>query len=209
MVHVTTDEAWGRSQNQIGGAPKQTASRKRWCRPPRIGMPVPADEGLGFHEGDGVHEAVEAAGQRTDEPAIESAQVRAFDLSANDDELLARDDVEQEAKEGGHPTRYDGTPGSHAVQDPGRPGPSRRLSPSGARPARRARGALQERWRHPNPGPRRDPSLSDAGMRRKSSSMRRQGRQVRACSRYPDCRQTASIESSATETRNGPVKVPG
>jgi DNA topoisomerase-3 len=30
-----------------------------------------------------------------------------------------------------------------------------------------------------------------------------------ACSRYPDCRQTASIESSATETRNGPVKVPG
>jgi hypothetical protein len=81
-------------------------------------MPVPADDGLGFHEEDGVQEAVEAAGQRTDEPAIESAQARAFDLAANDDELLAKDqvrgdegcpgraegqnDVEQEAKEGGH-----------------------------------------------------------------------------------------------------------
>ena len=56
-------------------------------------MPVPADDGLGFHEEDGVQEAVEAAGQRTDEPAIESVQARAFDLSANDDELLAKDQV--------------------------------------------------------------------------------------------------------------------
>jgi hypothetical protein len=82
------------------------------------GGTMPADDGLGFHDEDGVHEAVEAAGQRTDEPAIESAQARAFDLAADDDELLAKDqvlgdqgcagrdegqdDVEPEAKEGDH-----------------------------------------------------------------------------------------------------------
>jgi hypothetical protein len=80
--------------------------------------PVPADEGLWFHEQHDVHEAVEAAGQGTDEPAIESAQSRAFDLAADDDKLLAKeqvlgdqgcagrdegqDEVEQEAKEADH-----------------------------------------------------------------------------------------------------------
>jgi hypothetical protein len=79
---------------------------------------VPADDGLGFHEEHGVQEAVEAAGQRTDEPAIESAQARAFDLAADDNELLAKDqvfgdqgcsggdegqdEVEEEAKEANH-----------------------------------------------------------------------------------------------------------
>ena len=82
------------------------------------GGTVPADDGLGFHEQHDVHEAVEAAGQGTDEPAIESAQARAFDLAADDDELLAKeqvlgdqgcagrdegqDEVEQEAKEADH-----------------------------------------------------------------------------------------------------------
>lgn len=79
---------------------------------------MPADDGLGFHEEHSVHEAVEAARQRTDEPAIESAQARAFDLAADDDELLAedqvlgdqgcagrdegQDEVEHEAKEADH-----------------------------------------------------------------------------------------------------------
>jgi hypothetical protein len=83
---------------------------------------VPADDGLGFHEQHDVHEAVEAAGQGTDEPAIESAQARAFDLASDDDELLAKDqvfgdqgcsgrdegqdDVEPEAKEGDHGSAY-------------------------------------------------------------------------------------------------------
>src|SRR5450432_4527893 len=82
------------------------------------GGTVPADDGLGFHEQHDVHEAVEAPGQGTDEPTIESAQARAFDLASNDDELLAKDqvfgdqgcsgrdegqdDVEPEAKEGDH-----------------------------------------------------------------------------------------------------------
>ena len=82
------------------------------------GGTVPADDGLGFHEEHGVQQAVEAAGQRTDEPAIESAQARAFDLAADHDELLAKDQVfgdqgcpgddpgqdeaEQEAKEADH-----------------------------------------------------------------------------------------------------------
>jgi hypothetical protein len=64
---------------------------------------------------------VEATGQSTDEPAIESAQARAFDLAADDDELLAKeqvlgdqgcagrnegqDEVEQEAKEADHGSR--------------------------------------------------------------------------------------------------------
>jgi len=81
-------------------------------------MPVPADDGLGFQEQHDVHEALEAAGQGTDEPAIESVQARAFDLASDDDELLAKDqvfghqgcsgrdegqdDVEPEAKEGDH-----------------------------------------------------------------------------------------------------------
>jgi hypothetical protein len=42
------------------------------------GGTVPADDGLGFHEQHDVHEELEAAGQGTDEPAIESAQARAF-----------------------------------------------------------------------------------------------------------------------------------
>ena len=83
------------------------------------GGTVPADDGLGFHEQHDVHEAMEAAGERTDEPAIEPpAQARALDLTADDDELLAKkevlgdqgsagrdegqDDVEPEAKEGDH-----------------------------------------------------------------------------------------------------------
>jgi hypothetical protein len=60
----------------------------------------------------------EAAGQRRDEPPIESAPPGAFDLAPDDDELLTKDqvlgdqgcpgrddgqdDVEQEAKEGDH-----------------------------------------------------------------------------------------------------------
>jgi hypothetical protein len=79
---------------------------------------VPADDGLGFHEQHDVHEAVEVAGQGTDESAIESAQARTFDLASDDDELLAKDQVlgdqgcagrdegqdgvEPEAKEGDH-----------------------------------------------------------------------------------------------------------
>src|ERR1022692_2708924 len=82
------------------------------------GGTVPADDGLGFHEQHDVHEAMEAAGQGTDEPAIESARARAFELASDDDELLAKDqvfgdqgcsgrdegqdDVEPEAKEGDH-----------------------------------------------------------------------------------------------------------
>jgi hypothetical protein len=54
---------------------------------------VPADDGLGFHEQHDVRQALEAAGQGTDEPAIESAQARAFDMAAEDDELLAKDQV--------------------------------------------------------------------------------------------------------------------
>src|SRR5450432_74501 len=57
------------------------------------GGTVPADDGLGFHEQHDVHEAEEAAGQGTDDPAIESAQARAFDLAADDDELLSKDQV--------------------------------------------------------------------------------------------------------------------
>lgn len=76
---------------------------------------MPADDGLGFHEEHSVHKAVEATRQRTDEPVIGSAQARAVDLAADDDELLAknevlgdqgcvgrdegRDEVDQEAKE--------------------------------------------------------------------------------------------------------------
>ena len=75
---------------------------------------VPADNGVGFHEQDGVPQAPEAAGQCTEEPPIEVAPPRSFDLSADDDQLLAKDqvlghqgcpgrddgqdDVEQEAK---------------------------------------------------------------------------------------------------------------
>ena len=57
------------------------------------GGTVPADDGLGFHEQHDVHETVEAAGQRPDEPAIEPAQASAFDLAADDDELLAKEQV--------------------------------------------------------------------------------------------------------------------
>jgi hypothetical protein len=85
---------------------------------------------------------VEAAGQRTDEPAIGSVQARAFDLAADDDELLAKDqvfgdqgcpggdegqdEVEQEAKEADHGSdrvprwSVSGTAGVRAGQD-GRP----------------------------------------------------------------------------------------
>ena len=82
------------------------------------GGTVPADDGLGFDEQHDVQETVEAAGQRPDEPAIEPAQARAFDLAADDYELLAKeqvlgdqscpgfeegqDEVEQEAKERDH-----------------------------------------------------------------------------------------------------------
>jgi hypothetical protein len=81
-------------------------------------MPMPADGGVGLHERDGVQKAVEAAGQRADELAIESAQARALDLAADHDEFLAKDQVlgdqgcpgrdegqdeaEQEAKEADH-----------------------------------------------------------------------------------------------------------
>jgi hypothetical protein len=54
---------------------------------------VPADDGLGFHGQDGVHETAEAARQCADEPAIESAPAGAFDLASDDDELLANDQV--------------------------------------------------------------------------------------------------------------------
>jgi hypothetical protein len=79
---------------------------------------VPADDGLGFHRQDGIQKLVEATGQGTDEPAIESAQARAFDLASDDDELLAKEQVlgdqgcprydegqnnaEQEAERGDH-----------------------------------------------------------------------------------------------------------
>ena len=102
------------------------------------GRTVPADDGLGFHEQYNVQETVEAAGQRPDEPAIEPAQTRAFDLAADDDELLAKeqvlgdqgcpgceecqDEVEQEPKERDHgsegvPRRLaPGTAGNRAGQ---------------------------------------------------------------------------------------------
>jgi hypothetical protein len=57
------------------------------------GGTVPADDGLGFHEQHDVQETVEAAGQRPDEPAIEPTQARAFGLPAEDDELLAKEQV--------------------------------------------------------------------------------------------------------------------
>ena len=79
---------------------------------------MPADDGLGLYEQDGVPQAPKAAGQCTEEPPIKSAPPRSFDLAADDDELLAKDqvlgdqgcprrdegqdDVEQEAKEGDH-----------------------------------------------------------------------------------------------------------
>jgi hypothetical protein len=99
----------GRTARRTAGAPAPAQAP---------GGTVPADDGLGFHEEHGVQEAVEAAGQRTDDPAIESVQARAFDLAADDDELLAKDqilgdqgcpgcdegqdEVEQKAKEADH-----------------------------------------------------------------------------------------------------------
>jgi len=81
-------------------------------------LAVPADNGVGFHEQDGVRQAPEAAGQGTEEPPIEAAPPRSFGLSADDNELLAKeqvlgdqhcpgcedgqDNIEQEAKEDDH-----------------------------------------------------------------------------------------------------------
>lgn len=79
---------------------------------------MPADDGLGFYEQDGVPQAPKAPSKCTEEPPIKSAPPRSFDLAADDDELLAKDqvlgdqccpgpdegqdDVEQEAKESDH-----------------------------------------------------------------------------------------------------------
>ena len=79
---------------------------------------MPTDDGLGIYKQDGAQEVPEASGQGTYESPLESAPARAFDLAADDDELLAedqvlgdqgcpgrdegQDDVEQEAKEGDH-----------------------------------------------------------------------------------------------------------
>jgi hypothetical protein len=100
---------------------------------------VPADDGVGFHEQDGVPQAPEAAGQCTEEPPIEAAPPRSFDLSADDDDLLAKeqvlgdqhcpgcedgqDDIEQEAKEGDHgPERVPRWSVPGTVGHPGRAG---------------------------------------------------------------------------------------
>ena len=99
-----------------GGTARWTAGAPAPDEAP--GGTEPADDGLGFHEQHDVHKVVEAAGQGTDDPAIESAQARAFDLAADDDELLSKeqvlgdqgcagrdegqDEVEQEAKKGDH-----------------------------------------------------------------------------------------------------------
>jgi hypothetical protein len=66
---------------------------------------VPADNGVGVHEQDGVPQAPEAAGQCTEEPPIEAAPPRSFDVSADDDQLLAKDQV---LGHQGCPGRYDG-----------------------------------------------------------------------------------------------------
>src|SRR5450631_2019265 len=68
---------------------------------------VPADNGVGFHEQDGVPQAPEAAGQCTEEPPIEVAPPRSCDLSAADDQLLAKDQV----------LGYQGCPGRDDGQD--------------------------------------------------------------------------------------------
>ena len=52
---------------------------------------VPADDGLGVYKQDGAQQVPPASGQGTYEPPIESAPARAFDLAADDDELLAED----------------------------------------------------------------------------------------------------------------------
>jgi len=99
-----------------GGTARWTAGAPAPDEAP--GGTVPADDGLGFREQHDVHKVVEAAGQGTDDPAIESAQARAFDLAADDDELLSKeqvlgdqgcagrdegqDEVKQEAKKGDH-----------------------------------------------------------------------------------------------------------
>jgi hypothetical protein len=100
----------------MGGRPggrreRQRQSRRHAARCQRMTV-------SGCTRQDGVSQAPEAAGQCTKEPPIKSAPPRSFDLAADDDELLAKDqvlgdqgcpgrdegqdDVEQETKEGDH-----------------------------------------------------------------------------------------------------------
>jgi hypothetical protein len=73
----------------------RTARRRAGAPAPEKapGGTVPADDRLGCHEQDGVQKVVEASSRRADEPAIESAQARAFDLASDNDELLAKEQV--------------------------------------------------------------------------------------------------------------------
>ena len=54
---------------------------------------VPPDDGLRFHQEDGVEQASRAAGQGAEEPSIESAETRALDPATCHDELLAEEQV--------------------------------------------------------------------------------------------------------------------
>ena len=51
------------------------------------------DDGPGLYERDGVPQSPEASGQRTEGVPIESVPPRAFDLAADDDELLAMEQL--------------------------------------------------------------------------------------------------------------------
>jgi hypothetical protein len=81
---------------------------------------VPADDRLGLHEQDRIEQEPEPPGQGSHQPSVERAPPRAVDLPADDDELLAQDQVlgqqdrprrdegqdqvEEEAQEGEHRT---------------------------------------------------------------------------------------------------------
>jgi hypothetical protein len=54
---------------------------------------VPGDKGLRLHEHDGINQRPELAGERGEEPAVEGADSGPDDTAAQDDDLLAQDQV--------------------------------------------------------------------------------------------------------------------
>jgi len=74
---------------------RRAATRSPGAPPPEKppASAVPADDGFGLHDDDGVKQTAETAAERSQEPAVEALQTRALCPATQDDELVAKEKV--------------------------------------------------------------------------------------------------------------------
>jgi hypothetical protein len=68
---------------------------------------MPADDGFGFHDKDGGEKVAKPARDGREHPSVEGPQTRTLDLPAQDDDLLAQQEVlRDEHRTGSHEGDY-------------------------------------------------------------------------------------------------------